>query len=327
MHMQLPSLYCPFPEAINPYAAVVDRQVIDWVRRWSTPDAPSYNDLPALHLGRLAARTHPTASYEALQLVADWCAWLFLHDDFCDESQFSRQPDRLAAWHEQLLTIMDDTPARTPETGLIAGFTDLWRRTTSTAPQSWTARFRASVGSFFAASTWEATNRRQGQAPDVSTYMLQRPFTSGMYMYIDLIDAVYDFALPPVILAHLQHLREHTARAACWVNDIVSCPKELARGDQHNLVIALMAHGEMAPADAVLQAAAIHDREVRAFLIAEAQLPVWDDATHSEVRRYCSILRAYMRGNLDWTTQAVRYRVAAASVVAQPADQVRMVGY
>lgn len=324
--MQLPTLFCPFPAAMSPHAAVVDRQVIEWVRRWYRPDTLGYDQLSALHLGLLAARTHPTATCEALQLVTDWCAWLFLHDDFCDESLLSSQPDRLAAWHERLIAIMHDAPANIPATGLIAGFSDVWGRTTNNAPQAWIARFRASMVSFFAASSWEATNRQQGQAPDVSTYMLQRPFTSGMYMYIDLIDPMYDFTFAPAVLAHLQHLREHTARAACWVNDIISCPKELARGDQHNLVIALMDRGALSPADAMRQAAAIHDREVRAFLMAEAQLPIWDDATHSEVQRYCAILRAYMRGNLDWTSQAARYRSVPASVDAVPADRARMVG-
>ena len=324
--MQLPVLFCPFPTAMSPYADLVDGGVIDWVQRWYSADAPGYHQLHALHLGRLAAWTNPTAACESLQLVTDWCAWLFLHDDFCDESQLACQPDHLADWHHQLLAIMHDDTLRAPPTGLKAGFIDLWQRTTTSAVPGWAVRFRASMEAFFAASAWEATNRRRGQVPDVSTYLLQRPFTSGMYMYIDLIDTVYDFALAPTVLAHLQHLRDHTARAACWVNDIVSCRKELARGDQHNLVITLMVHGSMALEDAVLQAAAIHDREVRAFLMAEAQLPMWDEATDMEVRRYCGVLRAYMRGNLDWTSQSVRYRTIDAHEEAVAAEHARMVG-
>jgi 5-epi-alpha-selinene synthase len=308
--MHIPELFCPFPADVHPSASTVDAATIAWAQQFQLVPRNSYHPLQALHIGWLAARTHPQAHVAGVQLVADWCSWLFLHDDFCDESPLATQPEQLRQWHQQLAALMSGDPAPT-QAGLIGAFANLWERTCSAPPASpgWVERFRSHIEQFFEAASWEAGHRASGRAPALAEYLQRRPLTSGMDMYIDLIDVVHDFRFAPEIDEHdlLQQARDLTARSACWVNDILSYPKEQRRGDPNNLVIVLAGEYDEPMSSAVRRAVAIHDDDVRYFLDVEAQHTIFPEALHSEVLRYFGVLRSYMRGNYDWTSASARY--------------------
>src|SRR5687768_15027492 len=77
----LPELYCPFGSRVSPHAEIVEAGTNAWVRhRGFFAQEADYQRFSAVHVGWLAARTHPTATSENLQKVADWCAWLFIRD-------------------------------------------------------------------------------------------------------------------------------------------------------------------------------------------------------------------------------------------------------
>jgi Terpene synthase family 2, C-terminal metal binding len=315
---RLPDLYCPFPSALNPYAREATEQSIAWAQHWGLAPHPlAYHQLAKLQLGQLAGLTHPTASAQALQLIADWCTWLFLHDDLCDEAALSHQPEALAHWHAELLALMEGEQANASvQPGMTAGFADLWQRSIVAAPPGWARRFRKNLTQFFAANVWEAGNRARRSAPDLETYMHWRPLTSGMYMFIDLIEVANHITLPPELLQSplLQQLCRVTARGACWVNDIVSFEKEARLGELHNLVVVLAATQHLPYDEAMARAAAIHDHDVRVFIAAEQRLLAWNHLVSQDLQRYIKVLRSYLRGNLDWTSQSVRYREAQVVV-------------
>ncbi|GAB4214395.1 MAG: hypothetical protein OHK0022_52890 [Roseiflexaceae bacterium] len=310
--MHVPALYCPFPSAINRHAAAADEATLAWAQQWRLIDPARFEQLSLLRLGNLAGLTHPTAPSEGLQLIADWCNWLFVHDDFCDDSLLGKQPELLEAWHRRLSSIMDGRPADTT-TGLVGAFAELWQRTTTQATPAWIARFRAHMQDFFDAHIWEANNRDVHEVPAVETYLHYRPYTSGMYAFIDLIEVAHGFNFSQEVYEHpvFQQLREHTARAAAWANDIFSYRKEVASGDLHNLVIAIAVNGNISYSQALEEAIAIHDSEVRSFNETEPHLSAIAPELQSEFDRYCDVLRSNMRGNIDWCLEVVRYVCAS----------------
>lgn len=311
--LKIPTLYCPFPSIVNRHAATVDQQALVWAKRWNLLSSDQeYRRLHATGLGWLAARTHPEATLAALQLVADWCIWLFVHDDYCDESGFHCQPQELDRVHQQLRAILAGYRVPTTDDPLGSALADLAERTRRLAPADWFPRFQQSIASFFSAGVWEAENRAHGIRPDLATYRTMRPFTSGMYVYIDLIDVVDQIVLPPAVRSHptLRSLAQLATHAACWVNDMLSVVKELRQGDVHNLVLALQHKDRLSLQDALNRAGALHDAEVRSFIDMASRLPSFGPQVDPLIQRYLGVLHAYMRGNLDWSFRSGRYILA-----------------
>ncbi|NTW01108.1 MAG: hypothetical protein HGA19_07310 [Oscillochloris sp.] len=315
LSQRLPDLYCPFPSAINPHTTAANEQALAWAQQWSlSSNSSTYHQLAKLDLGKLAGLTHPTASAQSLQLIADWCTWLFLHDDFCDEAALSNQPIELAKWHDDLIAIIDSRHSGVTDQGMIAGFANLWQRSIVNAPYGWVERFGANLKQFFAAHIWEAYNRAYHLPLDLEAYLVWRPLTSGMYMYIDLIEVVHHLTLPPEILLHplVRQLRTFTARGACWVNDIISFEKEVQRGEPHNLVAILATTQHVSYSEALVRAGAIHDQEVYSFINHEQCLLAQPHLLSPDVQHYIAVLQSYLRGNLDWTSQSIRYNSVQA---------------
>jgi len=69
---KLPSLYCPFPQAISPYVEDAERHTAEWVRRFKLlPDPTAFRRFCMAQFGTLAAATHPYASRAALEMQAE----------------------------------------------------------------------------------------------------------------------------------------------------------------------------------------------------------------------------------------------------------------
>ncbi len=305
-----PNLYCPFAAAVNRHVELVDRQTVLWASQFNlVPNDHAYRRLEATQLGWLAARTHPDAPLEELQLVADWCAWLFVRDDYCDEPGIGRQPERFTALHNDLLRLLQGAPCAVDAAPLARSLCDLRDRTRAKASAVWMDRFSQHVATFFAAGAWEATNRARGITPDVTNYINMRPHTSGMYAFVELSAMAERIDLPPAVRAHptLERLTFLATIVACWMNDLVSFGKELQQGDVHNLVLTLRYKYHLTLQEAVERAAALHDAEVRAFIDLEQRLPVFGVALDARVQQYISLLRSMMRGNLDWSYTTGRY--------------------
>jgi 5-epi-alpha-selinene synthase len=309
-HLLLPDLYCPFPAAVNRHVEIVDRQTVQWARQFNlAPNNAAYRRLEATRLGWLAARTHPDAPLEELQLVADWCAWLFVRDDYCDESGVGRQPERFTALHDDFLRLLKGAPLAADAAPLLRSLCDLRDRTRAKASVASMRRLIEHIADFFAAGAWEATNRAEGVTPDVTTYINMRPHTSGMYAFIELSAIVERIDLPLAVRTHptVERLTFLATIVACWMNDLISFRKELRQGDVHNLVLTLRHKYHLSLDEAIERAAALHDAQVRAFIDLEQRLPVFEPALDARLRQYVAVLRSTIRGNLDWSKGTARY--------------------
>jgi 5-epi-alpha-selinene synthase len=307
----LPALYCPFPSAVNRHAAAVQDETLAWVRHFQlVRREAAYQRFHAAKFGWLAARAYPRADFDELALVSAWNVWLFMLDDQCDEGGIGKDPEQLRILFAGLLDILR-RPSVDPAPGSLASsLHDLWRRMSARATAAWRHRFTRDAGDYFTACLWEATNRAEGRTPSVRDYIAQRPLTGGLITDVDLIDLTEHIDLPDDVRAHavLQRLTSMANNVVCWSNDIISLEKELRHGDVHNLVLAIQHERRCDLREAVDHAATLHDDEVRGFLTLERQIPSWGAAIDRDLARYVSVLRSWMRGNLDWAHETGRYR-------------------
>lgn len=305
-------LFCPFPAALNPGAERADTQTLQWVQhhKLGTSDA-HYHRFFRLHAGQLAARTSPNSAPTVLQIVTDWCSWFFIHDDFCDEGGSGRNPQAMQAVHDRFREILSGATPLESDIALTHALYELWGRTLTLVSTTWRHRFIANMHAFFEAAVWEATNRAKGETPPLADYLRMRPFTGGMFAYMDLVEMSESLVLPPELRHHplVQQLIPMTANIVSWANDVLSLPKELKQGDIHNVVFSIQQSQHLTVQEALNQAAQLHNQEVERFIEVESALPRLDEPQEEALKQYVLSLRTVIRGSLDWLSTSVRYQV------------------
>jgi len=307
----IPSIYCPFPSAISPYAEKIHRHTLDWVQQLNlVTSEKAYKRLRASKFGRLAARAYPDAPLDRLEIVSDWNTWLFILDDQCDEWGLGKHPEQLAALHSRCLEILSGSMPNSEDVALVYALYDIRTRIQPLMSLSWLTRFVQSAAEYFESTVWEAKNRFQGIWPDSPTYILMRPYTGGLYTDIDLIELTNGIALPLQIRKHprIQQLAVITNNVVCWSNDIISLQKEFNHQDMHNLVLVFHHHRQISLQSAIDQVARLIESQVRQFIILEKSLPSFGADIDRDIEKFIAVMRAWMRGNLDWSFESGRYQ-------------------
>ncbi|CAA9892632.1 (-)-gamma-cadinene synthase ((2Z,6E)-farnesyl diphosphate cyclizing) [Candidatus Methylobacter favarea] len=307
----IPAIYCPFPSAISPHADALQNHTLDWVKHFNlVKDEPAFAHLRASRFGWLAARAYPNASLDRLEIVADWNTWLFMLDDQCDEWGIGKHPEQLGALHFKCLETLSGSPPQEQDMALVQAMYDIRSRLQPFMPLSWLTRFVQSVAEYFESTLWEARNRDQGIWPESKTYIQMRPYTGGLYTDIDLIELTEAVALPLSVRKHIsiQHLTNLTNNVVCWSNDVISLQKEFNHRDMHNLVLILHHRQQISLQAAINRVVKLIERQVRRFIILESSLPSFGAENDEAVKKLIAVLRAWMRGNLDWSLESGRYR-------------------
>lgn len=321
----LPKLSCPFPPTISEHADTVHRGSVDWVRWFEL--LPTEQDLQlfeAIGIGRLAARTHPDHSPDALQLISDWHAWLFILDDLRDDSEFNRDPEKLSIMDNRFLDILEGKIPNNRDDPLVLALHNLRERLYEHVglkglSNVWMRRFTRTIRESFEASLWEASNRARGTAPGVESYVRMRPLTGGLSIITGLTEIIEGDHLPHEVREHpmVRRLTDASHNIVCWANDILSLDKELKCGEVNNLVIVLRDAETLTLQQAVERAAEMYQAELRAFVELEERLPSFGTAFDAALERYISFLRTRVRGVLDWSYESVRYWATLESEVAE----------
>lgn len=309
--IEFPKLYCPFPSSVNEHAEDVNNHTLAWVKEFDlVPDEGHFERLKKSKFGWLAARAYPNTPLEELKIVSDWNTWLFIRDDYCDESGLGRNPGLLSEIHTELLEILNGRVPGQSDSALAHALHDIRIRLLHKASPAWMCRFVCSVIEYFESSVWEAHNRVDGIIPDTETYILMRPYTGGLYTDIELIDITEDIYLPLHVRKNdvVQRLALMANNVVCWSNDIISYAKESKHNDVHNLVTTLR------PTQATLQkavdlAAELTSAEINAFIALQLHLPSYTPEIDADLQRFVAVLGSWMRGNLDWAYDSGRYVV------------------
>src|SRR5262249_18972789 len=278
----LPSLYCPFPSAVNPHAEAAERHTLAWAERFGIITPGAYRRFCASNFGSFAARVYPTAPPEELLIASDWSTWLFLKDDQTDEGELGQRPEELTALHARFLAALEGARVNSYDAPLTHALAELGQRLRRKTTADQMRFFIRAVRDYLATSELETAHRSAGLVPGVIDYIHQRQFGGAVYTAFALIEICERMEVPSC--GGGNHLVRRLARISnniiCWGNDLFSLEKELRHGDPANLVVALRAEYELTLQTAVSRAAEMHDAEVRAFLELESRLPsfgAWAD--------------------------------------------------
>jgi Terpene synthase family 2, C-terminal metal binding len=256
----------------------------------------------------VAGRAHPEASLESILLVATYMSWLFMLDDLCDEASLGRDPDRLKAQYAELIEHMrHPRPLLGNESPVVAGLAELWERMLVRAVPGWAERFIRTFEDYTRGCLWEAENRVRNRIPSVAEYVEQRPYTSALYIFFDLIELVEQVSLPAGLQGYVHALKVRANDGVAWFNDMVSLEKEVRAGDVHNLIIVLQHEHGLSAQAAMHMAGQLFSARMREYVELERRLQSSGVAICMPLQRYLRGLRCWVRGNMDWSYETGRY--------------------
>jgi hypothetical protein len=313
----LPTSLRAIETPVGPFPEQGDQHSVAWARRHDLVGAGGVAEkrLSATRPGLLAACCYPGASLEDQYLTSEWITWLFFLDDQNDEGSWGRRPEALERALAELYehSQLDDASGATNPLGAALG--DIIRKLAGRMPDEWRHRFQLHLFEYFRAYVWQAAHRSQKQVPDLEDFLRMRRDAGAIMPSFDLIELVEGTALPTGLYYSRTYQRMLIAAAnvVCWTNDLMTLDKEMARGDDQNLVSVLV-HAERLPLErAVDEAVARTDRQIESFLAAESELPaLFDQLEVSPERREATLrcvasLRAWMRGHVEWGEATARY--------------------
>lgn len=299
---------------LNPFAKEAEKHTADWVSRFElVKSEKAWERFRRAKFAMLSARAFPTAGRFELCIAAEFNTWLFLLDDKNDESMFGKL-DYLQMVHSFVTMILQNNVVVAPNEGmpLANSFADLWKRMKRIGSADWQKRFVKSMTDYLDACLWEVENRIQHKAPAVADYIEKRPYTGALFADIELIEVLESIYLPDEVRTHETVVQLSLAcnNVVCWANDLFSFDKERRQGDVHNLVVVLKEERGLTLEAAINEAARMHDAEVRRFISLSESLPAFGEETNDELQRYITVLKAWMRANLDWSFgDTARYRM------------------
>jgi hypothetical protein len=290
----------------------LERSAVEWATRQGLIRGAAARRYARARFARLIARTYPDGPLGELHLAAAWLTTVFALDDHL-ETVLGDRPVRQRQVRDVVRAHLRGTggaatviEALGPPIGraLVA----VWARTWPGTGAAWRERFAENVADYLTGNVWEATNRAAGRVPGVPEYMRMRRSTAATAIFFDLIEVIGGAELPPDAARDpaLLELRRHADNAVAWFNDLVSWPKELARGDVHNLVLVVAHERGVRPAEALGTVAAWHDHEVSAFVEGRERLPGALRAIPG-VDEVVDGLAHWIRGNVDWSRESGRY--------------------
>jgi hypothetical protein len=271
--------------------------------------------LAATRPGTLAAHCYPPASRGDLFLFADWMSWLFSLDDQNDEGSYGRNPQALESALTNVFFAVVGPDARASENPLGAALKDIVGRIGDRMSVEWRHRFLCHLIDYFTANIWQAAHRRTGDIPDLDTFARMRRDAGAIIPSFDLIELVESTTVPAELYYSriYQRLITSAGNVVCWTNDLMTLEKELAHDDMHNFVPVLAHALGISLEDSIDEVADRAGREVELFLAAEAELDrVFDELGVSDDLRVATLgcvamLRAWMRGHVEWGRNTARY--------------------
>ncbi|XXT17530.1 hypothetical protein WME94_45610 [Sorangium sp. So ce429] len=305
----VPQLYCPFPSRINPRVEEIDRHTTDWLREFELLRTEQMHEkFRRYKFAWMTARVYPDADYDLLCAANDLYTWLFILDDQLDhltpETAKIREKASLQEAISNFVDILryDRTVPRGTD-AILASLSDFWARMKPMSRPSWQCQFILGLRATFEAAIWEAGNARKGRHPFATQYMQMRPWFAGANIGTDMIEVAAKVHLPVYVLQHEHFVRlvDLSRRAVCWANDLFSLSKEVAHGDEHNLVLVLKQERGTTLEEAIQETAQIHDAEIRLFEELRGRLPSFGDEIDADVARYVDALGIMIRGFMDWS--------------------------
>jgi len=326
---ELPDFYMPYSARVNRHLERSQQHCIEWSREMGMLDA-----LPGLEgasiwderkiasydFAACAARLHPDASGQQLDVSSAWLTWGTYGDDLFPQI-FGTTRDLVAAkaQNERLSLFMPLDCGETvpPANALEAGLAELWNRTAQPMPSEDRQVFRDVVERMTASWLWELQNHIEQRIPDPVDYIEMRRNTFGSDMTMNLARITQCGGLPAQLFATSRMIQLENAAQdyACLLNDVFSYQKEIQfEGELHNCVLIVENFLGIERAQAV---AVVNDVMTSRMLqfehIVAAEVPIVADdfdlgaEDRDTLDAWVTSLQDWMAGILDWHQITGRY--------------------
>lgn len=291
----------PGAPALHAEVAAVQARSVVWAREIGLIDESQAPRLGRARIAWLPARAYPRGLVGPLQIAADWTTLFCLLDDRIEDEGDPAAVERMLAG----LAAMFEPGALAGDDAWQRACVDLRERIAATG-RGRLARFAARVRELFAAFVVEAQTRSAGSIPGLASYLQLREQTVGLHVEFALGEIVEAITLTPAERGHagLVTLARLASDLVGWANDIYTHEKEMRAGETHNLVFVLAQAEGLPLAAAVERAVAMHDAALLRFVALADELGA---SGSGALRRYAGMLRAWVRGHLDWGRETGRY--------------------
>lgn len=317
-----PKFHLPFPAQMSPDVERARRQGLVWARTMGiVENARQAAALDAPRYDRLAAGAYPLTWGEDLDLPVQWMLWFFSFDDAFD-GPLGTDPAAVDGLIDLMVALMyAGHPPEPAEPPLLRGFLDLCRRSVAGSPPSWLTYFYSDVEVYLRSYQWEAANRARRGTPTTEVYLEMRRHSIGVWMSLDLVERAGHFTLPhPAWRTEaIQTMRRLCSDVIVMINDVYSAAKD--RDHQNlNLVTLLRDEEGTTTAEAITRVEEQVADRVRDYQRLEAGLDQLHHDLHlapaarTDLHRYAHGMRSWMRSNLDWSIETVRYREKPAAL-------------
>jgi hypothetical protein len=310
-----PRFDIPYPTRISPDVERARREGLRWAYAMGiVRDEAEAARLDAPRFDRLAAYAYPHNVGPELDLVVELMLWFFPFDDIFD-GPLGRDLTGTTALIESMLAAMyAHRPPHPADPPMVRAFLDLWQRARIGTSPSWQTRFHSDTEAYLRSYQWEAANRVRGRIPGVAPYLEMRRHSIGVWLSVDAGERTGHFEVPHTAFRseHLQTMRRLSSDVVVLVNEAYSAAKDRDHGDL-NLVVLLQTEHGLGPDAALSRVEAMAAECVREFRRLEDGLDrLHDDlnlspAARTDLERYADGMRSWMRGNLDWSRETVRY--------------------
>jgi len=317
--IELPRFDLPFPSDISP----MTDSIIDHTSWWARSVRLVRNRRAVRRLRRngimhAGPRLVPAAPMTAACLVCDWTVFLIVIDDeFDDGRELGMRPELAqAAIEDVLASFRGQQDGRAVKFAHLAGIAgtaaDLGRRFAASAPsQEWLARFSRHAEEHIWSKVSEAEQRTSGTELDVPSYVNLRRITGAPYTYSDIVEMCEQVVIPRQVQQTPAWRLMLDAFADVWlgIQDICSCAKEVAAGDELNLAAVMARSGGTTLQQGVDDAYQWVRGRSRDFAAQRAQLAglprrlSLDAATELDIGRYLDSLERLIGGHLAWNSQ------------------------
>lgn len=306
----IPGLYSLFSPLISPHVELVRGRNLEWVKRLRLVEGETaLQYYLAVDAAMYTCKVHPKAGLEELCLLCDWFSWYVILDDYVDESKFFREVEPLQAFHDHLLSLLQDPPCLPPRGPLAEALFDCWQRTCLLTSSVWQMRFAQNLADWFASQRWEREVRTHRYPPGRDAYIQNRRKTIGFIMGSDFLELADHNEIPAEIYASrtFQDLLQTMADVVGWTNDLYSLKKDLAHGEICNLVFIVQHDKNCSLQEAAEQVRTMVELQMRHFQELVQNLPSYPIDVDRCLLSYLDSLDLYVRGIQDWERVVLRY--------------------
>lgn len=325
----LPDFSMPYTARVNPNLERARQHVLDWAREMGMTGSGAHASRGSIWTEELlagfdfpacAARIHPDASGDELDLSSGWLTWGTYGDDYFPAVfATTRNMAAAKAFNARLSWFMplDMSPTPPPASPVEKGLADLWARTAAPLPMTGRRQFRRSIEEMTASWLWELANLIQHRIPDPVDYVEMRRATFGANFTKSLARLTDAGDVPSEVFRTraMQELEHAAADYACLLNDVFSYQKEIEfEGEFHNGVLVVQRFLEIDRHAAVEMVNRLMTARMQQFEhIVATELPLLaaefglEGAARDGLGAYVRRLQDWMAGILDWHRLTARY--------------------